>query len=311
MNKNNDLNTKLQQYIEEKSKRIGRDASSLEELNIWVAEFMEGYNRRTIDEFEGYSPEDMNEIIHNFWNSGKFVQFKKLADKYFEQIPIFRQVKCLLSILLRDGKIKLTATGALPVKLLPEIYSQGIPNEYIERDGGKIRREAECNTVEMTHILAKVMRIVKVQKNVMTLTKQGKKLANDNQALLELMIVTYSTKVNFAYFDRCESEHAAGLGNGFSLILMAKYGAEERSYKFYAEKYYSAFPSFIEEFTGSHSTSEHWAAFCYELRTFKAYLENFGLIERRKTGSYMEMNNDVYVRKSSLFDKLFEIQYPR
>ena len=307
-NSNAELSAQLQKYITERSIINGGDAKSMEELNQWVAEFMDSYNRRTLAEFEGYSPEQMESIIHDQWEENSIVTFKRLDDADFEQIPIFRQFMCLIDIIKRDGKIKLTATGALPVKLVSEIYKQGVPDEDIERDGGKIRLEAECLTAELTHVLAKFMRIIKEQKGVMTLTKSGEKLIENKQTLLELMVKTFSTEFNFAYFDMFESEETAILGNVFSLILLSKYGNEKRSYKFYAEKYFAAFPTLLDDFSSIANSDENWAERCYERRTFEVYFANFGLIEREETGSILEDNIDIMIKRSSLFDKLFQIK---
>ena len=307
MNPHAELNAQLQRYIAERILIKGGEAQSGEELNLWIAEFMENYNSRIITEFEGYSPEQMACIIQNLWEENCLVKFKRLDDSDFEQIPIFRQLKCLVEILKRDGKIKLTATGALPVKLLTEIYKQGVPCKYIEKNGCKIRLEAECVTVELTHILAKLTKIIKEQKGVMTLTKSGEKLIKDNQALLELMIKKFTTEFNFAYFDHFESDNTAGVGNGFSLILVSKYGNEPRSYKFYAEKYFAAFPMLVADFSSYDTPPEYLAARCYEMRTFDIYLENFGLVERKEEGSVMDRTNDIILKKSPLFDKLLQI----
>ena len=311
INPHAELNAQLQKDIAERSLVNGRGAGSMEELNQWIAEFMETYNRRTLTEFEGYSPEQMASIINDLWKEDSLVKFKQLDARDFEQIPLLRQMKCLTDILKRDGKIKLTATGALPVKLLPEIYKQGVPCEYIEKSGCKIRLEAECLTVELTHILAKLTKVVKEQKGVMTLSKNGEKLINDNQALLELMIKKFTTDFNFAYFDRCESDNTARIGNVFSLVLVSKYGAKKRSYRFYAEKYLIAFPMLLEDFMPYMVPAEDWAASCYERRTFDVYLANFGLIEREKTGNMRDHNDDVLIKKSPLFDKLFQITPPK
>ena len=311
INPHAELNAQMQKYIAERSLINGGEAKSMEELNLWIGEFMAIYNSRQLNQFDGYSPEEMHCIISDLWGENSIVEIKKLDVADFEQIPLFRQIRCLTDILKRDGKIKLTATGALPVKFLTEIYKQGVLCEYIEKNACKIRLEAECMTVELTHILAKLTKVVKEQKGVMTLTKSGEKLIKDNQALLELMIKKFSTEFNFAYFDSYESDNTAGIGNGFSLILVSKYGNEQRSYKFYAEKYFTVFTTLVNDFMSDIVTTEQWAAWCYERRTFAVYLENFGLIEREKTGGIRQQNDDVLIKKSKLFDKLFQIKPPK
>ncbi len=311
---NTELSALIQKYIAERTAINGGGATSMEQLNEWIGEFMEGYNRRELTEFEGYSPEAMQRIIYNLWDEGSPIKFKRLDDNDFKAIPILRQLIFLTDILQSEGKLKLTVTGSIPVRLLVDLYQQGVRSEFIDREieqKGKIRNEGDCFSVGLIHFLAKEIKVVKVQKNIMTLTKNGEKLLKDKQSLLETLIKFFSTKLDLAVAGGYGSRDAGTFGNGFSLILLSKYGDKEQSYKFYAEKYYRAFPMLLEDFSDELNTSaEHWAAKCYKKRIIEMYFENFGFVEKQEIGRWSDPNRDTIIKKTSLFDKLFEIVKP-
>ncbi len=156
-----------------------------------------------------------------------------------------------------------------------------------------------------------MIKVVKVQRGVMTLTKRGEKLAKNNQSLLEELMFCFSTEIDFGFLDRMESEQAAILGNGYSFVLLSKYGDKERSYRFYAEKYYAAFPMFMEDFYPYYTTSkEENAAHCYERRTMDIYLRSFGLIERKVVGDLRDPDRDIIIKRTALFDHFIEVIKP-
>ncbi len=314
-NPNAELSALIKQYITKREAINGGEINSLDQLNGWVGEFMEGYNSRKVDDFEGYSPIEMEKIIYNLWEDGCPIKLRQLTEENFEQIPIFRQFRHLIEILQQDGKIKLTATDALPVKIVTELYKDGISVWFLDRqieERGKIRCEAECWPVLILHNLAKKIKIVKVQRGVMTLTKRGEKLAKDYQSLLEELIIYFTTKADLSLWGRIESNQAAILGNGYSLVLLSKYGNEERSYRFYAEKYFDAFPTLMNDFYPQYSSSkEENAAKCYEHRTMNIYLRSFGLIEYKEVGKLNDPNRDIIIKKTPLFDHFIEVIKPR
>ncbi len=310
MKRAQDLNfqEELKNYFNEKMISSGIEDPDIYDLEIWTKEFQEIYNNRGVDDFEGFSPTQMRNITYNLWCEKFPIKFRKLVEEDFKQIPIFCQVEALLNILVREGKIKLTATKALPRKYVQEIYQYGVPNEYIEEGISQINREHDCSTVEITHSLAKMTKAVNVQKGTMTLSKTGEKMLQDKQSLLEAMIKNFTTKLNFAYFDRYHSDNIGMFACAFSIILMAKYGDKELSCNFYSRKYFQAFPAMKEDYTFRSSYFEDDILGCYKRRTFDIFFENFGLI------TYTKRNNchdrKAILKKTKIFDKIFDVIFP-
>lgn len=301
------MNEALQKHIAECEKKYGQ-APSLEVLNQWIGEFVQKRNSTGLPHFEGYSPQDMFAIIHGLWEVGSPVKMRKLSEEDLSSIPLFRQVKCIVDILLRDGQIKLTATKAIPPKIVRDVYELGIRDWMIEDGVSKLSKETDSESVMLVHVMLKIMKIVKEQKGVMTLTKTGEKIAKDSQKLFEELLRSFTCSFNFAYFDGYGNEYVGGMASGFSLILVSKYGSEKRSYKFYSEKYFKAFPDLLKGFDARYSTIQEQGAHCYSLRTFERFMLHFGLVEIEKT---KHPENETYIAKTPLFDKVIEVLLPK
>lgn len=301
------LNEELQKYITECEKRYG-PAPSLDVLNLWIGEYMQKRNSSALAQFDGYSPTDMFAIIHGLWGADSPVKMRKLSDEDLSTIPLFCQVKYITDILLKEGKIKLTATKAIPPKIVKEVYELGVREWMIDEGHSKLMKEIDSQSVILTHIMLKIMKIIKEQKGVMTLTKSGEKVAKDSKNLFEELLLSFTCRFNFAYFDGYGNESVGGMANGFSLILLSKYGDQKRSYKFYAEKYFKAFPDLLNGFDSQYRTIEEQGANCYSIRTFERFMLHFGLIEIEKT---KHPENEVYITKSQLFDKMIQVSPPK
>lgn len=297
------MNEDINRYIEECIRRNGGELPTMDVLNRYLQEYMEKQNNRSMLNFEGYSSQDMFVIIHNLWSDGSPVKLKTLNEEDLESIPLLRQIKQLISIIQREGKIKLTNTGNLPVKFVKEIHPLGYVAKY-DKELAKISKETDSFGVHFTHLMAKVMKVVKVQKSVMTLTKSGEKLSKQPQQLFEELMFSMCGRYNFGYFDRYNHPHIGSMASGFSIILMAKYGSKKRIDRFYSDKYFEAFPKLLDEVVSKFDTIENEAARCYSFRTFDIFMRHLGLIELEQE----KILSDIYVTKTVLFDKIFKIE---
>ncbi|RIH62730.1 hypothetical protein D1164_23400 [Mariniphaga sediminis] len=220
---------------------------------------------------------------------------------------MFNLVKYYVDLINNSGAIKLTAKGFLPTKIVHNIYNQGFLEEYQFSSGiSKLYKESDSLTVNLTKLLAELAGLTKKRNSKLSLTKNGEKIASDNQKLFELIFKTMTQKFSWAYYDGYEDELIGQHGYGFSLILLSKYGAEKRFDSFYAEKYFKAFPQFIETITPTYGTAEQYASNCYSIRTFERFLSYFGLVEIEKHGKMLERRN--IIRTTELFDKLIKVR---
>lgn len=296
----------LQDFIDESMSRNGGEIPTMAALNVYASKLrqLEQENSRGLSFFEGYSMRDMHAVILSPWSHASPLKLNILEEADFESIPILRQIRHLISILQKEGKIKLTTMGNIPTKIVKEIYDIGVADWYIGRGLVKLLKEMDSTSVQLTHILVKIMRIVKEQKGVMTLTKNGEKIATNQQKLLEELMLAFSSKFSLAHFDLYRSMDIGGLGLGFSLILIGKYGSTKRTDRFYADKYIEAFPTLLDDLLPTYSSVEDEASHCYSRRTFEIFMLQLGLISIERKSI---MDPFTYVLKTPLFDKMIKI----
>jgi hypothetical protein len=279
--------------------------ATLEELQGHMDQFMNQSNNRGMTEFEGYSPFEMQHILHDTFGDKSPIRFRKLNEEDYQLIPILNQMKYLAGFLSRAGELKLTKLGFLPTKVVSELYGQGYMIEHhIESNILKLYKETDCNSVHVARILLELSGLAKKRNNKLSLTLKSEKILKDDFILFQLILKTFCEKFNWAHLDYYGENNIGQLGFGFSLILFYKYGNEKRSEKFYQEKYFNAFPILLENITSpSYSTKERYAGHCYSLRTFDRFLSYFGFIQIEKE----KMDADMFIIKTNIFDKLIEV----
>ena len=258
-------------------------------------------------QFDGYTPEQVYATVFGLWGEKSIVKIKKMSEEDLNAIPLFRQIRYVIDFLLREGKIKLTVTKSIPSKLVKELYELGVKEYFIERGVSKLTKEIDSLAVQLTHIMLKLMKVVKEQKGVMTLSKNGEKMAKDNQWLFEVLLSSFTNLYNFAYFDAYEDEQIAKLGCGYSLAMVGRYGNVKRSNIFYAGKYFSAFPDMKNYLDENVLVFGLQGASCYSVRTFDRFMLHFGLIDVEEVYS---PEFETFITKTPLFDKVISVEAP-
>lgn len=269
---------------------------------------MNEQNNRSIPEFEGYSPYEMHLILHFTFENNSPIRLQKLTDPDYNKIPILNQVKYLLDLIKKSGEIKLTAKGFLPTRIVKEIYAQGYLEEAIFTSRiYQLYKEKDSMTVNLTRILVELSGLSKKRYGKLSLTKKGEKISSDNFKLLDLIFKTITTKFNWAYYDGYVNEQIGQVGFGFSLILLHLYGDTKRQDKFYAEKYFKAFPDLKDSEPSFRFGNPGDSAYsCYSLRTFDRFLDYFSLVKIERVGE--RWRPDKFITKTDLFDKLIKVE---
>lgn len=264
---------------------------------------MKAQNNRPIADFEGYSPLEMRQIMYDTFSAESPLQLKKATEADYRKVPLLNQVKYLCGRIEKSGGMKLTAKGFLPTKVVADIYQQGFMKEMqFEKGISKLYKETDSLTINLTRLLIEMAGLAKKRHGKISLTKKGTQILGDDHELLRLLLLTFATKFNWAYYDGCQEEQIGQLGYGFSLILLSKYGAEERLESFYAERYFKAFPQLLQSIQpSSYSTPLEYATRCYAVRTFERFLDYFGwiTIEHRGRG----FDRKTYISKTALMDR--------
>lgn len=270
----------------------------LNELNKHLEKLMEAQNRRSVAEFEGYSPVEMNAILYDTFGAESPLQLQSLTSDAYRQIPLLNQVKYLCGLIENAGEIKLTSKGYLPTKVVADLYAQGfMKDEFIESGLYKLYKETDANSVHLAKIMVELSGLAKKRLGKLSLTKTGEKVLKNDAELLALLLNTFAKKFNWGYFDGFEETPIGPMGFGFSLILISKYGDKERRDDFYAAKYFKAFPALLQ------ASSPYR---CYSLRTFDRFMEHFGLVEIREEGK--SLHDLKHIRKTALLDQLVKVK---
>ncbi|MFA7325374.1 MAG: hypothetical protein WC121_01800 [Candidatus Kapaibacterium sp.] len=283
---------------------------NIEDLQKEIDKIMNEQNDRGIPDFEGYSPNEMTQILYSTFEKDSKIILQELTDEEYNKIPILNQIKYLMNLISESGELKLTATGALPPKVVSELYNQGFLVERTFEAGiSKLTKEIDSITVSLTRILTELSGIAKKRAGKLSLTKKGEKLLKDNSKLLELIFKTFTTKFSWAYYDYFKNNQIGQFGFGFSLILISKYGNKRQDVNYFAEKYLIAFPNLVEDKLDEYFESfESQSYYCYSVRTFNRFLDYFSLISIDK--SEKDIFGPTYIKKTELFDKLIKIVPP-
>jgi hypothetical protein len=262
-------------------------------------------NNSPADDFDGYSPVEMHQILHFTFGSQSPVFLQQLPDSDYKRIPILNQIKYLVELIDKSGGMKLTKMGFLPVKVVSELYQQGfIKDEYIESGISKLYKETDSPSINLTRILIELSGLVNKRKGILRLKKSSAKILADDHELLRLVLLTFATRFAWAYYDEYGENNIGQLGYGFSLVLLSKYGHEKRLDLFYAEKYFKAFPALLESIEPTYGTLESYSADCYSIRTFDRFLDYFGLIRIEEEGSGFDSKK--HVTKTDLYDRMIK-----
>ena len=265
-------------------------------------------NNSPIDDFENLSPTNFHFILYDTYNKNSPVHFhNRIDNETLDKVSLFRVAEDFIRIIDREKFIKLTPLGALPKKVMVELYDKKyIYDELIENGITKLWKEQDCIAILSTKIVTEIAGITKKANGKMTLTKKGTtflKLEN-RQQFFELFISTFADKFNWGFNDGYPEKPIGQIGWTFTIYLLNKFGKEFRSESFYAEKYLKALPDLLNEFeTDGYRPQKEQFANCYGVRTFQRFLDWFGLVETDRK----KWNEDLNIKTAEILTKVFKI----
>ena len=256
---------------------------SLEEVNAYAAKLMNEQNRRTMTDFCGLSPEQMNQVLYNPFDCPA-IQFSTDFTPPFD-VRIMKLFRGLVEAIGNDG-LKPTAKGNLPLKvckmLAAEIAEDGDENDRWVRRNLTIRSEVEFEELNCTRLVSELAGLVRKTRGKFVLTGKCKKLLEkqDSGRLYFELFHTYTTKFNWAYRDGYPEADIVQRSFLFTLYLLISFGDKERPQSFYQEKFITAFPMAFDCFPDtSYSNSEDETRRVYFYRAIESFATFFGLAE--------------------------------
>lgn len=269
-------------------------------------------NNTPMDDFLGLSPTEIHHLLYNTFGEKSPVQFRcDIDDQTLNQIPLYRILEEYLKIIQRDKQIKLTPLGALPKKVMVELYNKRfLPDELIERGITKLWKEDDCIAIRSARITAELAGFVRKANGKLALTKQATKLleTNNRWQLFRQFFQAFTDKFLWSYNDRYPEEPIGQLGWAFSVIMLDKYGDQPQTVDFYAEKYLKAFPALITFFQPGYATPERQFLKCYGIRTFDRFFLWFGFVTVDKQKIFLNSDTDTY-KRTDLVKSIFKINH--
>jgi len=217
-------------------------------------------------------------------------------DNDISDIPLIKQIRFFINQVDRSKGIKLTKAGNLPPLIIKELYQQEILKDYaIDHGITKLSKETDCNVIVLTRILCELSGLIKKRNGILTATKKADDIVGSNK-LLPLIFSMFTEKFSWAFFDGYQNDSIGQFGWGYSLALISQHGDISRNSKYYAEKYFEAYPHLLTLKSYDGAIDANYS--CYSVRTFDRFLEYFGFTETTEK----EMLNS-FVKKTDLFDK--------
>jgi hypothetical protein len=281
----------------------------MDEIENKVNEFLNAQNRTPLEDFDGFTAEDMQYIIHNPFTEMCTIKVNAtLASELLRHSPIFNIVLDLLLIINNNNGIKLTPKGNIQQKVLRELYDKKfITQEIIEAGYQSIRTEEDWVVLHTIKVVLKVAGIVRNYKGKLVLVNHWKSVLNSQKysKIFNHFFTTYSTEFNWAYNDGHEIEETGQVGFLYLLYLLKKYGQQFRDIHFYSTKYFKAFPTLAfgdkdPEEDERYNKSER----VLDLRFFERFVLLFGFGEKRIDSKKPYYQRKIEIKKTTLLDSL-------
>jgi hypothetical protein len=262
-------------------------------------------NRAGISDFGGISGDEMHHLLYSPFAPESSFGFRDFSLEILDKCPLF----CLAEDILRQtvltkSPFKMTATGALPVKIVKSVYENSkLTDKFVESGLHKLYKESDCNFIFAAREVLQQSSVIRLAHGQWHLTKKGEKLVlpASRKALFEEFFQVYTQKFNWAYFDGFEGQMAGQLAFAWSLAVLHQFGDEPRLPAFYGQKYVQAFPNLLRE-TGGNLPDE--LIRCHKLRFFTRFSDWFGFLADGYDGfNYAEKSS--FVAKTALLGELF------
>ena len=255
-------------------------------------------NNMPVENFLGLTPTEVHYLLYDTFCEKSPLQFRNdLDNTTLDQIPLFCIAEEYLKIIQRDKQIKLTPLGALPKKVMVEIYDKKILlDEHIESGIIKLWREQDCISIRSARLTAELAGFVRKANGKLNLTKKGVKLLQKENRinLFKQFFQTFTVKFDWGFNDLYPQKPIGQLGWAFSIYMLYRFGDQTNLSDYYGEKYLKAFPNFISLFEHTYSTPERQFNSCYSIRTFNRFFLWFGFVTVQRQKHYLDLEPDKF-----------------
>lgn len=259
-----------------------RSGGDLDALNAAMRQLSDRRNNTPLDDFAGLSPNEMTAFLYRPFDSPELIELPEVLSLE----PAAPILDLLLPLLdeLRQGPLKLTAKGNLPTKLVKELAATYRPGHapYAKYAMEHVHNEESFQNLHVARVVAELAGLIYKRHGKLHLTNKAEGLLRKHGApgLYPLLLITFAGKFNWAYSDGYDELPIVQQSWAFTCYLLQRFGPQERTAEFYAERFIMAFPPVVEGVAHSiYRQPEDTAKSCYQVRALERFLGFLGLAD--------------------------------
>ena len=256
-----------------------RDFGSLDEANEVLGAHFSRKNRIADTAFSGLSPEQMNAILYDPFNSPASIRFTKSFKNELEA-PILTLFSLLVEAIGEEG-LKPTAKGNLPQRFCRDAalsyWGKELHRKKTRFVG--INKEDDFFELHVTRIIAELAGLIRKYRGKFILSRKCRRILKQQgmTGVYLLLFRTYIEKYNWGYGDGYEDLPFIQQSFAYTLYLLQRFTAQWQHQSILEEKYVRAFPMLLAEVPGSdYFTPEQQLGSCYTHRAIYGFAAFFG-----------------------------------
>jgi hypothetical protein len=281
-----------------------RDFSSLDEANEVLSSHFSRTNRLANDDFSGLSPEQMNALLYEPFDSAEYISFNWNFETTPEA-PILTLFSLLVEGIGEDG-LKPTAKGNLPRQFCREAALRYRRDELHQEQirFRKVNKEDDFFDLHVTRIVAEMAGLIRKYRGKFILSRECRRILKQQglKGVYPLLFKAYIKEYNWGYGDGYSELPFIQQSFAYTLYLLQRYTAQWQPQSFLEEKYIQAFPMLLTEIQGSeYFPPEQQLSSCYTLRTIRKFASFLGLVELERVEKDRYLST-YQVRKLPLLD---------
>ena len=237
----------------------------------------------------------------------------KIKDEFFtyelKRVPLLEGVNTLINSINEKG-LKLTQKGFLPtkvVKSIVEVASTTADERFLKYQTRFL--EQEHFSASLTRSVAEVLKLTRVQKRKLFLTKKGSYFLTLNRHEQYIVLFNIMLGINLRYFDGYQEALCVHNSSLIMLQLLRDINCDFHAIDAYTAILLESYPILEEEINRlellNYGDKDQFDIFVSitELRLFERLFLPLGLVEMEKERNYMEGGKYA---KSKLLDHLIE-----
>lgn len=278
-----------------------RTFATVEEADAFAKYYAQQANETGRDAFEGLSPSQMMSFLYKPFESPHTIEFAH-SGVAAADAPIMRLFNALAEAIGDDG-LRTTDKGNLPRAFCQAAHRDfpGVVRDDPFADLERVNREADFHRLHITRIVAQEAGLIRKYKGRFLLTKKARRL-QANDGIYPVLLATHASRFNWAYSDGFPELYIVQQAFAFTLYLLHRHGARERTQTFYEDAFMCAFPTALDSMEDNPwRDAESQLRTCYTVRTLVRFAGFLGLIHVQWVGGGLG-SPDYRITKTPLLD---------